>query len=66
MSLKTEKIKAGYSELNYEERNEIKEFIRKFDAAGDIERRNLSESASRAANKSVGPKFTDSCPCCGK
>lgn len=66
MSQKSEKVKSGYAELNYSEREEVKKFIQEFDNASIEKRKLFSENLRSIANKSLGPTSDYSCPCCGK
>jgi hypothetical protein len=67
MSLKADKVKSGYAELDYSEREEVKKFIQEFDAATFEKRKTFSEGLNRTLNKSLGPVSSSyACPCCGK
>jgi len=66
MSQKSDKVKSGYSELDYIERDEVKKFIKEFDEATTEKRKTFSESLRSVTNKSLGPTSGYSCPCCGK
>lgn len=67
MSVKSEKVKSGYAELDYTERLEVKKFIEEFEAASLEKRKNFSEGFNRTLNKSLGPvSSANTCPCCGK
>ncbi|MDB5116376.1 MAG: hypothetical protein JWQ79_1868 [Mucilaginibacter sp.] len=66
MSVKSDKVKSGYAELSYSEKEEVKKWINDFDRATSENQRNLSEGISKAFNKGLGPKDSSSCPCCGK
>jgi hypothetical protein len=66
MSLKSNKVKSGYSELDYLEREEVKKYIRDFDE-GTFELKKLfSENLRTVVNKSGTQKSESGCPCCGK
>ena len=66
MSLKADKVKAGYVDLTETEKVEIRNFIMQYDLSGLNEQRNLSDRILTATNKSLGPKSENSCPCCGR
>ena len=66
MSKKADKVKSGYSELDYSEREEVKKFITEFDSATTEKRKTFSENLKTVINKSLGPTSDYSCPCCGK
>ncbi len=62
MSKKLTQLKISYAELDYSERNEMREFIDKFEKSTISERITLNESF----RKSLGPINSSSCPMCGK
>lgn len=62
MNEKVFKVINGYSELNYAERKEVRDFIEKYEAKEFENRKPLIKSLS----ESVGPLDKDSCPCCGR
>jgi len=62
MNQKTFKVIKGYSELDYTERKEVREFIQKFEGASLEERKPIV----RGLSESVGPLDQGHCPCCGK
>ncbi|HEY5367432.1 MAG TPA: hypothetical protein VIJ75_00445 [Hanamia sp.] len=66
MSTKSEKVKSGYSELDYSEREDVKKFIKEFDDASIEKRKVFSEGLRTTLNKSLGPTSSWGCPCCGK
>lgn len=66
MSAKSDKVKSGYADLSPAEKIEIKRFIEEYDRSSISEQRTFTEKLDRALNKSLGPKFDTSCPCCGK
>jgi len=66
MSVKSDKVKSGYAELTEAEKAEVREFIRQYDNSIGASRDRLLESTTRTFNKSLGPKDSHSCPCCGK
>lgn len=61
MNSKVEKVKAGYSSLEYDERKEIREFIEEFEKKEYKEKRWINEDLK----KSLGPISSAGCPCCG-
>ena len=66
MSVKSDKVKSGYSELSETERAEVRAFIEVFERSGPITRISLSERSRETFNKSLGPISGNNCPCCGK
>ena len=62
MEKKTIKVIRGYSELSYDERKEVREFIEKYEKEEFENRKPLIRSLS----ESLGPLDTDTCPCCGR
>ena len=62
MDKKLIKVIKGYSELDYSEREKIKEIIRQFDNSGLSQR----ETFIKGLSASLGPLDSSSCPCCGK
>ena len=67
MSKKTDLVKSGYAQLDYGERLEVKEFISKFDAGSTDIRKSINEDLNKALNnRSVGPRDSGACTCCGR
>ena len=66
MSVKTDKVKSGYSELTSSERTEVKNWISEFDNATTEIQKNFSRRVNETFNKSAGPKMETNCPCCGR
>ena len=67
MSAKSDKVKSGYAELDYTEREEVKKFIKEFDELPIEKRKTFSENFNRTINKAnTGPTSSWGCPCCGK
>jgi hypothetical protein len=66
MSLKSDKVKSGYTELTDSEKAEVKAFIKEYDDAGYYSKITLSERARQTFGKSLGPTSGNNCPCCGK
>lgn len=66
MSVKSDKVKSGYTELSYAEREEVKKFIRDFDLSTLEQQRLFSRSLNESLNKSLGPLAQSGCPCCGR
>lgn len=62
MKEKITKIKIAYSQLDWEERKEIRDFIEDFEKKEYSEKIDLNESLKR----SLGPINSDVCPFCGK
>ncbi|MBL1233356.1 MAG: hypothetical protein COA31_011610 [Flavobacteriales bacterium] len=62
MNKKTLKVLKGYSELDYNERVEIREQIKKYEETEFAKR----DTIIKALNESVGPLDSNNCPCCGK
>ena len=61
MDKKTFYVTKGYSELDYSQRKEVRDFMDDFDAKEYKERKPLMESLA----KSLGP-VSSICPCCGR
>ena len=66
MSVKTDKVKSGYTELSDSERQEVIKFINEFEQSGPLGKVNLSKRSRETFNKSLGPTGSNDCPCCGK
>ena len=66
MSVKLDKVKSGYVELTATEKAEMRRFIMEYDNGSAFQQRTLTESLDRILNKSLGPKFETTCPCCGR
>lgn len=66
MSVKSEKVKSGYADLDSTERQEVIRFINEFESASQTRQFSLKESADTLSHKSVGPRNTTACPCCGR
>lgn len=62
MNKKKDLVKKGYTELDYDSRKEIREFITDFEKKDFSERKLIKESVQ----KSLGPTSNSPCPCCGK
>jgi hypothetical protein len=62
MNEKIYKVVKGYSELEYSERKEVRDFIEQYERKGFEDRKPLIKSLS----DSVGPIDQNSCPCCGR
>ena len=62
MNQKTYKVIKGYSELEYSERKEVRDFIEKYEQKEYGDKKPLIKSLS----ESVGPIDQNSCPCCGR
>jgi len=61
MDKKTFYVIKGYSELDYDGRKEVREFIDNYEKKAGGERKPLVESIQR----SLGPT-SSICPCCGR
>ena len=59
-------VKVGYAELDETGRASVKMFIEKFEKSNDLEKRSLNEDLALTLNKSLGPKSSFACPCCGR
>lgn len=66
MSEKLKNIKIGYTNLDSSEKVDFKKFIEEFDKKTTTEQRTFSETLKESFNKSLGPKMSTGCPCCGK
>ena len=67
MSLKSEKVKSGYTELDNSEREEVRKFIKDYEDATIEKRKLFSEGVNKTINKAnAGPISSFGCPCCGK
>jgi len=66
MSVKSDKVKSGYTELSDAEKLEVKKFINEYDLSTYSGKINLSERAKETFSKSLGPTGGNNCPCCGK
>ncbi|MBU1356379.1 MAG: hypothetical protein KJ620_07410 [Candidatus Edwardsbacteria bacterium] len=62
MVQKVYKVIKGYTELDYEQRKEAREYIKKYEETEISGRKPLTESLQ----KSLGPISSDTCPCCGR
>jgi hypothetical protein len=62
MNEKSYKVVKGYSELDYSERKEVREFIEQYERKEFEDRKPLIRSLS----ESVGPIDQNCCPCCGR
>jgi len=63
MSIKSNRVKNGYSLLDDSERKEVLDFILDFEKSNTEKRKSLTESLK---NIYLGPTSKDICPCCGK
>jgi hypothetical protein len=66
MSVKSDKVKSGYTELSEPERQEVIKFINEYEQTSRSGKINLSERARGTFNKSLGPTGNNNCPCCGR
>ena len=66
MSKKSEQVKSGYASLDTTERTDVIRFINEFEESASHKRQSLTESADKLSGKSVGPRNTNGCACCGK
>jgi hypothetical protein len=66
MSVKSDKVKSGYTELSDAERQDVIRFINEYEQSSYTGKINLSERARGATNKSLGPTGNNECPCCGR
>ena len=62
MDKKVYQVIKGYSELEYSQRKEVREYIEKYEKEEFTRRKPLVESLGR----SLGPVSQDTCPCCGR
>lgn len=66
-SAQDNQVKSGYAELDDSGRASVREFIENFEKAkqsrNEVKLMSLRESVF---NKSLGPKSSAGCPCCGK
>ncbi len=62
MEKSTIKVIKGYSELSYDERKEVREFIERYEREEYEKRKPIIKSLC----ESLGPLDTNTCPCCGK
>lgn len=62
MKKETVKVIKGYSELTYDERREVREFIEKYERKDYDDRK----PEIRSLCESVGPLDSGACPCCGR
>lgn len=66
MSVKSDKVKSGYTELSDAERQDVINFINEYEKSGSLGKVNLSKRARETFSKSLGPTGSNNCPCCGK
>ena len=66
MSVKSDKVKSGYTELSVSERGEVLSFIKEYEQSGLLGKESLSRRSREAFSKSLGPTGSNDCPCCGK
>jgi len=66
MSVKSDKVKSGYTELSDAERQDVIKFINEYEQSNYSGKVNLSERARGTFSKSLGPTGNNECPCCGK
>lgn len=62
MDEKAKRLLKVYSELDWDSRKEVRDFILDFEKKEYSEKREINESFKR----SLGPMMTDTCPYCGK
>lgn len=62
MDDKIKRLLKVYSELDYDRRKAVREFITNFETKEYPEKKSISETL----NKSLGPLMSNSCPYCGK
>ncbi len=62
MDEKIKRLVKVYSELDWDSRKEVRDFIDNFEKKEFSEKRKINESLS----KSLGPLMANSCPYCGK
>lgn len=62
MNKKLISVKIAYSDLDLNERKEIRDFIEEFEKKEYSDKRSLNESL----RKSLGPINSATCPVCGK
>ena len=62
MNEKLISVKIGYSDLDWDERKEIRDFIEEFERKEYSDKRELNEGL----RKSLGPINSATCPVCGK
>ncbi|WP_433780483.1 hypothetical protein [Flavobacterium anhuiense] len=62
MDEKVKRLLKVYTELDYNQRKEVREYIENYEKKDLSEKRNISESL----NKSLGPLMTNVCAYCGK
>jgi hypothetical protein len=65
-SAQDNQVKAGYAELDSIGRAAVRVFIEEFEKANDEKKRSLTEGLNSVFNKSLGPKSSSVCPCCGR
>lgn len=66
MSDKLERLKVGYLNLDSSDKQAFEKFIEDYKKKPSWEQRTFSESIKESFNKSLGPKMSSVCPCCGK
>jgi len=66
MSKKSNEVKSGFAALDAAERLEVIAFINDFQGSTSTRQIQLREDTNRALNKSVGPRDTNACACCGR
>ncbi|GGF49728.1 hypothetical protein [Echinicola rosea] len=62
MDEKVKRLLKVYSELDWDSRKAVRDFIMDFEKEEYSEKRKINESL----NKSLGPLMTNTCPYCGK
>lgn len=62
MEKNTIKVIRGYSELSYDERKAVREFIEKYEREDYDKKKPIIKSLC----ESLGPLDTNTCPCCGR
>jgi hypothetical protein len=66
MSKKTDYVKKGYASLDGSERQEIINFVNEFERASPEQKRLLNENLNSTILKSIGPRDSNICTCCGR
>ena len=66
MANQVEKVIAGFTRLNNEQRTEAIKLLNEFINADVSEKRILKENYSTRVGLDLGPTNQNGCPCCGK
>lgn len=66
MSKKSDQVKSGFAELDAVERQEVIRFINEFQGSTYTRQLQIKADMDRVSNKSVGPRDTNTCSCCGR